>query len=51
MVNARGETYPEGVIPDENVTVVYDGRYGTQDDPVVQAALEWLEAEYGCTIP
>jgi len=28
---------------------VYDSRYGTKDDPVVQAALAWLESEHGCS--
>lgn len=49
MVDAQGHAYPEGVIPDEPIPVVYDERYGTQDDPVVQAALAWLEAEHGCS--
>ena len=43
-----GNQYPQGMIPDEPLDVVFDGRYGTLDDPVVAAAVDWLEAEQEC---
>lgn len=49
VVDLEGRTYLEGVIPDESLPVVYDARYGTKDDPVVQAALAWLESEHHCS--
>ena len=49
LVDLNGQTHLEGVIPDESLPVVYDQNYGTQDDPVVQAALNWLKTDYGCT--
>lgn len=49
LVDLNGQTYLEGVIPDEPIPVVFDQRYGTRDDPVVQTALNWLKTDYGCT--
>lgn len=47
-VDLDGNFYPEGIIPDEPLDVVFDSRYGTLDDPVVQTAVAWLENEQGC---
>lgn len=43
-----GNLYPQGMIPDEPIDVIFDAAYGTLDDPVVQAAVAWLEKEQGC---
>lgn len=43
-----GNLYPQGIIPDEPLDVIFDARYGTLDDPVVQTAVAWLENEQGC---
>lgn len=47
-VDLDGNFYPEGIIPDELLDVVFDSRYGTLDDPVVQTAVAWLENERDC---
>lgn len=47
MMNRTGKTYPMGIYP--NVSVVTDWTsYGTDDDPVVQAASEWLSQQPAC---
>ena len=43
-----GNRYPQGIIPDEPMDVLFDARYGTLDDPVVAAAIAWLENEQDC---
>lgn len=47
-MDLEGNLYPQGIVPDEPMDVVFDGRYGTLDDPVVAAAAKWLEEEQGC---
>lgn len=45
-----GQTYPEGIVPDVPIAVNFDAAvYGTDDDPVLQAALDWLNQQPGCS--
>lgn len=47
-VDLAGNRYPEGILPDEPMNVFFDARYGTLDDPVVAAAVAWLENTQDC---
>lgn len=48
IVDLNGVTHPEGIQPDEPMTIVYDERYGTPEDPLILAAQKWLEQEHNC---
>jgi carboxyl-terminal processing protease len=47
MADRTGETYDSPIEPDEVIEVDWE-RIGTDDDPVLEAALVWLNAEEGC---
>lgn len=47
-VDLDGQTYPRGIVPEAPLPVVYDARYGSDEDPLLQAARAWLETEQGC---
>ncbi len=47
MVGPDGQAAPYGVVPDEPLTVRYTSAYGTDNDPLIQAAWQWL-ANGGC---
>ena len=46
VVDRDGATYESNLVPDENVAVLAgpDG-----DDPAIDAAVEWLEGQPGCS--
>lgn len=47
MMDRSGQTYLTGIVPDE--VVIGDwSTFGTENDPVIQAASEWLLAQDAC---
>lgn len=44
MTDRRGDTHLSGIEPDESVAIDWE-TYGTNDDPVLQAAIAWLEQQ------
>ncbi|MCQ3930772.1 MAG: hypothetical protein DPW16_09970 [Chloroflexi bacterium] len=47
MMDRNGNIYDGPIDPDELVAIDW-ANYGTESDPVIQAALTWLDSEYGC---
>jgi carboxyl-terminal processing protease len=47
MTDRSGATHPDGVQPDEFVPFDWT-QYGTEDDPVLNAAIEWLNQQPEC---
>ncbi len=48
MTDRSGTTHLAGVEPDEHVAIDWE-TYGTDDDPVLRAAMDWLDQQPGCT--
>ncbi len=49
VADRTGQTYPAGIIPDVSIPVDFDPAvYGTSDDLVLQAALDWLHTQPEC---
>ena len=48
MTDRTGMTYLAGIEPDERVPIDWV-TFGTDDDPVIQAAMAWLDQQPGCT--
>jgi len=48
MVDRSGQTYLDGIVPDHVVAGGWS-TFGTEDDPVIQAASKWLLAQDACT--
>lgn len=48
MTDRAGVTHMEGVEPDELLVTDWE-TYGTDGDPVLQAAMEWLYRQSGNT--
>jgi hypothetical protein len=46
VVDRAGTTYDSNLVPDENVAVL-GGPDG--DDPAIEAAVDWLEGQPGCS--
>ncbi|MBZ0318901.1 MAG: PDZ domain-containing protein [Anaerolineae bacterium] len=46
-MDRNGNIYDGPVAPDEFVSIDW-ANYGTESDPVIQAALAWLDSEYNC---
>jgi carboxyl-terminal processing protease len=47
MTDRAGTPYPNGVVPDDYVATDWEN-FGTDSDPVLQAAVEWLEVQASC---
>jgi hypothetical protein len=47
MTDRNGETYLQGILPDEVVEIDW-ATHGTADDPVLIAAQEWLASQPAC---
>jgi carboxyl-terminal processing protease len=48
FTDRQDQSYHGHIVPDERVAVDW-AHFGTPDDPVVQAALDWLRQQEGCT--
>ncbi len=48
-VDLNGRMYPRGIIPDEAMPVAFNTAYGTDADPLLQAARDWLATEQDCS--
>jgi C-terminal processing protease CtpA/Prc len=49
MIDRTGETHLEGVVPNETVATDWS-TYGTDGDPVIAAAQEWLSQQPACAM-
>jgi C-terminal processing protease CtpA/Prc len=47
LVDRSGQLYPDGIVPHEVIATDYTV-YSTSEDPVIQAALEWLHEQPEC---
>ena len=48
MADRSGTTHLAGIEPDEHIRIDWE-TFGTDDDPVIQAAMTWLDRQPGCT--
>ncbi len=46
-VDFVGQTYESSILPEQEIAIDWT-QIGTNDDPVLQAALRWLQTEEGC---
>jgi C-terminal processing protease CtpA/Prc len=47
MIDRTGATHLDGIVPDVSVPVDWTN-YGTETDPVINAAVDWLLSQPGC---
>ncbi len=47
MTDRSGTTHLAGIEPDEHVAIEWE-MFGTDEDPVLQAAMAWLDQQPGC---